>query len=106
MHRIVEVLLFERCESLISASLSRALSCPVLQVNPGFIRIEADELTYPLHIVLRFGLEKGLFDGSVSTAEVPAEWNKQAKALLGLEVQSDSQGCLQDVHWSFGASTL
>lgn len=75
----------------------------VNQVHAGFIRVEADELTYPLHIILRFELEKGMFDGSISVADIPRVWNAKMKESLGLSVTEDSQGCLQDVHWSGGA---
>jgi Zn-dependent M32 family carboxypeptidase len=73
------------------------------QVTPGFIRVDADEVTYPLHIILRFELEQGLFDDSISVDDLPTIWNKKIKDMLGLAVESNKLGVLQDVHWSFGA---
>lgn len=72
------------------------------RVEPGFIRIEADEVTYPLHVVLRYEIEKALIEGDISVAEVPSIWNAKMKEYLGLEVTEDRLGCLQDTHWAFG----
>ncbi|MGY9046440.1 hypothetical protein P775_06610 [Puniceibacterium antarcticum] len=74
----------------------------VNRVEPGFIRVEADELTYDLHIMLRVRLEMALMEGSLSVADLPAAWNEAIQADLGLKVPSDAMGCLQDVHWSHG----
>jgi carboxypeptidase Taq len=71
-------------------------------VERSFIRVEADEATYNLHIMLRFGLERELISGALAVKDLPGEWNKRFKGLLGLDVPSDAKGCLQDVHWSFG----
>lgn len=75
----------------------------VNQVSPSFIRVDADELTYPLHIVLRYEIEKGLFDGTVATNQIPSIWNRKMKESLDIVVEKDSQGCLQDIHWSLGS---
>lgn len=72
------------------------------KVEPSFIRTEADEVTYGLHIILRFELEADLISGRLAVADVPAAWKAKAKELLGLEVRDDVRGCLQDVHWSAG----
>lgn len=74
----------------------------VNQVDPGFIRIEADELTYPLHVALRVEVEQALMAGTLSAAGVPAEWARKMREGLSLEVPSDAKGCLQDIHWSLG----
>jgi len=66
------------------------------------IRVEADEVTYDLHVLLRYRLEKALVSGDLAAADLPAAWNEQFRALLGIPVTSDRDGCLQDVHWSFG----
>merc|ERR1712187_198490 len=71
--------------------------------NVSMIRVESDEVTYPLHVILRFEIEKGLIDGSVEVDEVPTLWNKKMKEYLGVEPADDAQGCLQDLHWSMGA---
>lgn len=71
-------------------------------VQPSYIRVEADEATYNLHIILRFELEQALISGDLAVADVPAAWNEKFEKMLGLKVPSDAQGCLQDIHWSFG----
>ncbi|MBL8821434.1 MAG: carboxypeptidase M32 [Planctomycetia bacterium] len=71
-------------------------------VRPSFIRIEADEATYNLHIILRFELEQALLTGDLKVQDLPATWNDRFKTMFGLTVPSDSMGCLQDVHWSAG----
>ena len=72
-------------------------------MEPTPIRVSADPLTYPLHIILRFELELALIDGSLSVAELPGAWREGMRRLLGVEVASDALGCLQDVHWGAGA---
>jgi len=70
---------------------------------PSPIRVEADELTYNLHIFLRFEIEAGLLDGSLAVADVPAAWNAKMDELLGIVPADDAEGALQDIHWSGGA---
>jgi carboxypeptidase Taq len=72
------------------------------KVQPSLIRIEADEATYSLHIILRFELEQDLIDGSVAIADLPQVWNERMGDYLGVEVPDDAHGVLQDVHWSRG----
>lgn len=74
----------------------------VNRAEPGLIRTEADELTYPLHIMVRYELEKALIQGTLAVADLPAAWNEKYKAYLGVEVPDDARGCLQDIHWSMG----
>jgi len=71
-------------------------------VKPSKIRIEADEVTYSLHIIVRFQIEKDLFNGKTSVAELPAIWNQKYEEYLGVKVQNDSEGVMQDTHWSSG----
>jgi len=71
-------------------------------VEPSFIRVEADELTYNLHIILRFELESDLIAGEAKVKDVPEMWNAKMKEYLGIVPPDDSQGCLQDIHWSQG----
>src|SRR5262249_44627411 len=71
-------------------------------VQPSFIRVEADEATYNLHIILRFELEQALIGGDLEAADVPAAWNEKFHQLLGLAPPDDRKGCLQDIHWSGG----
>ena len=68
--------------------------------QPGLIRCDADELTYCLHIMIRYELEKAFVNGEITVDEIPALWNAKYKEYLGLDVPDDAQGCLQDVHWS------
>ena len=70
--------------------------------EPGLVRVEADELTYDLHIMLRVRLEMALMEGTLSVDDIPAAWNDALRDDLGLEVPHDGLGCLQDVHWSSG----
>lgn len=71
-------------------------------VRPSFIRVEADEVTYNLHIMVRFDLERRLLSGKLAIKDVPAAWNAAYKELLGIEPATDREGCLQDIHWSSG----
>ncbi len=71
-------------------------------VRPSLIRVEADELTYAMHVVLRFELEVALIEGELDVAGLPAAWNARMEELLGVTVPDDAHGVLQDIHWSFG----
>ncbi|CUI17037.1 putative Zn-dependent thermostable carboxypeptidase [Candidatus Protochlamydia naegleriophila] len=73
------------------------------KVEPSFIRVEADEVTYPLHVILRFELEKALIEGSISVRDVPAAWNAKMEEYLGIRPENNAEGCLQDIHWAMGA---
>ncbi len=86
-----------------AAVLSDELYLAVNAVEPTLIRIEADEVTYNLHIVLRFELEKKLFSGELAVRDLPAAWRTASRELVGLEPVTDREGVLQDVHWSDGA---
>lgn len=70
--------------------------------RPSFIRVEADEATYNLHILLRFELERAIMSDQLQAADIPGEWNSRFEKYFGLKVDKDSNGCLQDVHWSAG----
>ncbi len=71
-------------------------------VSPSYIRVEADEATYNLHIMLRFELERAILGGEIKVSDIPGEWNKRFKEYFGIEVDKDSNGCLQDIHWAHG----
>ncbi len=75
----------------------------VTRVAPGFIRVEADEVTYPAHVVLRFELERAMVGGQLEARDLPGAWNEGFEKLLGLDVPNDRLGCLQDIHWYNGA---
>jgi len=72
-------------------------------IQAGLNRVEADELTYGLHILIRTELEINLIEGNLAAKDLPEEWNKRYQELLGVKPSNDSEGCLQDVHWSEGA---
>ncbi len=72
------------------------------RVRPSLIRVEADEVTYSLHIVLRFEIACALVKGEITAAEMPEVWNENMKELLGVKPSSDAEGCLQDIHWGDG----
>jgi carboxypeptidase Taq len=85
------------------ATDATAVHATLTAVRPSLIRVSADETTYPLHIVLRFELERALVEGTLSVADLPTAWNDGMQRLLGVAVPSDAEGVLQDVHWSSGA---
>ncbi|MBU0667043.1 MAG: carboxypeptidase M32 [Nanoarchaeota archaeon] len=72
-------------------------------VRPSYIRVDADEVTYCLHIILRFEIERDLINGKLSVDNARDEWNKKFKEMFGITPKSDNQGILQDIHWSMGA---
>ena len=75
----------------------------VNKAEPSLIRTEADELTYCLHVMVRYELEKQLIAGTLAVSDLPTEWNRLYKEYLGVDVPSDTKGCLQDTHWSGGS---
>ncbi|MDR9395337.1 MAG: carboxypeptidase M32, partial [Roseovarius sp.] len=79
-----------------------ALYAAVNRVHPGYIRTEADEVQYNLHVMLRFDLERALISGDLPVADLEAAWNDRFEVDFGTRVDSPSNGCLQDVHWSVG----
>jgi carboxypeptidase Taq len=70
------------------------------KAQPSFIRVEADELTYNFHIILRFELEQAMLNGDLAVADLPTAWNDKMRELIGIIPPTDREGCLQDVHWS------
>lgn len=73
------------------------------RVERGLIRVDADEVSYPLHVILRWRLEKALLSGDLAVADLPAAWNDAMRELLGVVPPDDARGCLQDIHWPVGA---
>lgn len=73
------------------------------QVSPGFIRVDADEVTYPVHVMLRYKLEQSLISGALNIADVPELWRAEMKCLLNVDVPNDRDGCMQDIHWTDGS---
>jgi carboxypeptidase Taq len=74
----------------------------VNRVRPTLIRVEADEVTYSLHVILRYEIEVALLAGEIEARDVPSLWNQKVKESLGIDVPDDARGCLQDIHWSDG----
>jgi carboxypeptidase Taq len=72
------------------------------RVGPSLIRVEADEVTYNLHIIVRFELERAMIDDTLAVEDIPEAWNTKMRDLLGVTPPDDRQGCLQDIHWSMG----
>lgn len=89
----------EQLEGISSEELYLAINA----VEPTLIRVDSDEVTYNLHIILRFELEKKLFAGTLAVEDLPSAWNTACEELLGLKPKTDREGVLQDVHWSDGA---
>ena len=92
----------------LSAAFGKAISVAGLKsrlrhVERSFIRVEADELTYPAHVILRFRLEQALVSGDLAVADLPGAWGEAMQAVLGITPPDDRQGCLQDIHWYDGA---
>lgn len=75
----------------------------VTQVRRGFIRVDADEVTYPAHVILRYRLEKAVLAGDLPLGDLPGAWNDGLESLLGIRPPEDRLGCLQDIHWYDGA---
>ncbi len=73
------------------------------KVSASLVRVEADEVTYNLHVMLRFEIEQMLISGDLDLADLPAYWNDAMESSLGIRPQNDAEGCLQDIHWSMGA---
>ena len=88
----------EQFATVDAAAFARALN----KVKPSLIRIEADEVTYNLHIIVRYELEKALINGDVTIESLPGLWNAKYHEYLGIEPTNDSEGVLQDIHWSSG----
>ena len=97
---------FPRTQELFPDALGNTLlddfHFAVNAVSPSFIRVEADEVTYNLHIMLRFDLERELISGQLQPSDVPAAWNERFTNDFGITPETDADGCLQDVHWSAG----
>src|SRR5438552_11749737 len=68
---------------------------------PSLIRVEADEVTYNMHVLLRFELENEMLEGTLKVKDLPEAWNSRFKSYLGLNVSTDREGALQDIHWSY-----
>ncbi|MBA4707816.1 carboxypeptidase M32 [Aquitalea aquatica] len=74
------------------------------RVHPGFIRVDADELCYPAHVILRYEIEKALMEGEIEAEDIPALWDEKMQAYLGVDTRGNyRQGCLQDIHWTDGS---
>jgi carboxypeptidase Taq len=93
---------------ILSEAFGKSITVPALKsrlrhVERSYIRVEADEMTYPAHVILRFRLEQALIAGTLAVADLPEAWNTGFHALLGITPPDDRRGCLQDIHWYDGA---
>lgn len=88
----------EQLDKVESQTIIRLLN----QVKPSFIRVDSDEITYNLHIILRFEIERDLITGKIRAEDVPEIWNSKMKKYLGIVPDTDRDGCLQDIHWALG----
>ena len=86
---------FESCDA---ARFHRSIN----RVHPSFIRVEADEVTYNLHILLRFQMERDILSGKITIKDLPEAWNAKMESMLGITPPNDTQGVLQDIHWAGG----
>ena len=100
--RVLAPLIAELAGGVSPASTPEALFGAVNRVKPTFIRVEADEATYGLHIVLRFELEQALIEGTLTVASCPRRGTRALSEYLGIKVPDDADGVLQDVHWAAG----
>ena len=89
----------QQLENVTAYDLYRAVN----KAQPSLVRTESDELTYSMHVMIRYEIEKRMIDGSLEVKDVPAAWNALYKEYLGVDVPSDTLGCLQDSHWSGGS---
>ncbi len=95
---ILQEIFPDQMKGVTAEALYKALN----KVEPSLIRTQADELTYSLHIMVRYEIEKRLIDGTLECKDVPEEWNRLYKEYLGIDVPNDKEGCPQDTHWSGG----
>ena len=98
---------YPQCRSIFSEALSNVelddFYAAINTVAPSLIRVEADEVTYNLHIILRFEIERDLMEKRLSVGDLPEAWNAKMEELLGIRPPDNARGCLQDIHWSMGA---
>jgi carboxypeptidase Taq len=97
-HHVVAGTFPERLEGIGPDDFYRAVN----KVRPSLVRVDADELTYDLHVLVRFELERAMFAGVLDLADLPEAWNERVRQYLGIDVPADSAGVLQDVHWAEG----
>ena len=100
--RFLAPLLAEHLDGAAASPDAEALYRQAIRVEPGYIRVDADEVTYPAHIMLRYRLERALIADELAVDEIPGAWAEIHEALLGIKPENDAEGCLQDIHWSGG----
>ena len=94
--------LHQQCQSIGLSTTVDNIRIPLLKVNPGAIRIQADEVTYLAHLIIRYRIETKLLEGSLEIESIPTFWNEQMHNLLGITPKDYAEGCLQDIHWALG----
>ena len=90
------------CPDAVGSCSDRDLLRAINAVAPSLIRVDADEVTYSLHVILRFELEVAMLEGTLAVADLPEAWSAATADLLGIAVPDDARGALQDIHWAFG----
>ena len=100
--RFLAPLLHEHLDGDGASASEEALYRQAIRVEPDYIRVDSDEVTYPAHIMLRYRLERALIADDLACDEIPGAWAEIHEALLGLRPRNDAEGCLQDIHWSVG----
>jgi carboxypeptidase Taq len=98
-HYFAKLLRHELGQDIEANGLYRQLN----KVERSYIRVDADEATYPIHIILRYQLEKAIISGDLKVGEIPGAWNEAMEKMLGLKPRNDTEGCLQDIHWPGGS---
>lgn len=93
----------EHFPKLSAVTVDEAYAAANQVYTDNLIRVDADELTYHLHIIIRYEIERGLIDGTIDVEEVPTVWNDKYEEYLGIRPETDANGCLQDIHWSNGS---
>jgi len=95
-------MLFDRLEHLDGGFNFDDFYFAINDVRPSFIRVEADEVTYNLHILLRFEIEYAFLKGDLAPGDIPGVWNEKFTKYFGITPSNDAEGCLQDIHWATG----
>jgi carboxypeptidase Taq len=94
---------FARFLAPLTGVSAKDLANKLCRVGPSYIRVDADEITYNLHIALRFMLEEEMIQGKLAVVDLPERWNREFESMMGLKVADDAMGCMQDIHWYGGA---
>lgn len=101
IHAILPAIM-DNLPEAVSGLTEKEIWSTINKINPSVLRSESDEITYPIHIMIRYRIERKLFSGEITLDEAPELWNRLYNEYLGVEVKNDAEGILQDVHWAYG----